>query len=421
MTRDPELLSLDPDQPLTISGRLVAVPGSPDSVANASLDLPLSVNDEGRKVLALFSGTATPREAAAAAGLDAEEQPIFFEMVEELHRAAALVPPDEDRFLRERGRALRSAGQKLFTPPSLGIFAAHPAGTAPGPADFRFVGVPFDLASTRTGSAAGPMALRTMSNMLPCHRAPETGRCLGLLDLADGETKLAGALLEDHGDAVLRHCYSLREVFDAIAEVARHVIDRPGVPVFVGGDHSITGPIVRELAAQTPLFVVHLDAHNDLADHFEGDPHHHGNVMEALRRHPGVEGLLQLGVRGVTAPWWTPPDGVRIIGADQLDSLEPDRVLEQVPEELPCYVTLDIDVLDPAYAPATGTPVPGGLSLARAVKLLAALGTARDVVGIDVVEFAPEHGNEVITHSSVARMLLALLDVVHRRRSIDNP
>lgn len=407
--------SFDEDQQLVLSDRLVRVrtAGADDCVANATLELPLEVNDAGWKLLDLFREPTTPRRAAEDAGLGAEELPRFFDLLQRFVAKALLVPIDEERYLTETGLELsNSARPAYFTLPSRGFLGAS---TEPGPADFQFVGVPFDFASTRTGAAEGAAAMRSFSETLPCHFDPRSGDFLGMLDLSNGRRLLAGASLRDRGNACLDSCYGFEEVFDSISRTARHVTTLEGLPVFLGGDHSITEPIVRGLVERGPLFLVHFDAHSDLGGYFTGAPHHHGNVMRRLLGIDGVQGMLQLGVRDFEAPWSAPPEKVRQIGAEQLADMSADEILAFVPDDVACYVTFDIDVLDPAYAPATGTPIPGGLDLKLTIAILAALGRSRQICGVDVVELAPNHGNPRLTGASVTRVMLNFLDAIHHR------
>jgi len=407
--------SFDEAAPLVLSKRLVRLtkPGVGDCVANATLELPIEINFEGWKILDLFREPTSPRRAARNAGFGSEELPVFYDFIRRFVSKALLVPIDEERYLSEVGLTLmKTDGKELLSPTSTGFLGASGGS---GPADFQFIGVPFDFTSTRTGSAEGAASLRLFSESLPCHVDPRGGDFLGLRDLSNGRNLLSGAWLKDRGDATLDNCFGFEEVFETISETVRHVMELEGLPVFFGGDHSITEPIVRELVARGPLYLVHLDAHSDLGDYFVGTPHHHGNVMQRLLRIEGVRGMLQLGVRDLEIPWSRPPSNVRQIGAEQLSELTPSDVLALVPDDVPCYVSFDIDVLDPAYAPGTGTPIPGGLDVKEITGILTAFGRSRTICGTDIVELAPQHGNPALTNASVVRVLLNFLDAVHQK------
>jgi agmatinase len=407
------MTTLDDDAVLVLSDRVVAASGDVGEVMNASLQLPISVNDEGWQVLALFRAASTVRDAAEAAGVDDDERPLFREILGRFVAAGLLVAPDEEEHLWREGYELWRRRRPPLTPPAVGMFGAH---TTPGDADLRFVGVPFDRAASRSGAARAPSSLRATATMLPLHVDPATGRCRGLRDMADGALLLAGATLRDHGDVAFEAWRGFEDSYGRIAAAARSAFAAGGVPVFLGGDHSITEPIVRAWEG-APLFVVHFDAHTDLYPLFETVAHDHGNVMERLRRLDRVEGILQIGLRDVMPPWWKTPPGVTQLGAHRLRAMSAAEVVAAIPEGARCYVTVDIDVLDASEAPATGAPVPGGLRLLELEALVEAVALARDVVGVDLVEVAPELAPGRVTEMAALRILLRLLNAVHRRAS----
>jgi len=209
------------------------------------------------------------------------------------------------------------------------------------------------------------------------------------------------------------------------AEIAR--LAAAGVaPVVVGGDHSITLPILRALARKHgPLAVVHLDAHLDVSGpETWGDAYHHGTPF----RHAIEQGLIergqlfQIGIRG---PRGSADDdavvraaGHTVISADDVDARGAGRVVGELRDRIgrrPVYVTVDIDAIDPAFAPGTGTPVPGGLTAREALALVRGLGGLA-VCGGDVVEFCPPLDHADITAHLSAQLVwevLALL-AVHR-------
>ena len=209
------------------------------------------------------------------------------------------------------------------------------------------------------------------------------------------------------------------------AEIAR--LAAAGVaPVVVGGDHSITLPILRALARKHgPLAVVHLDAHLDVSGpETWGDAYHHGTPF----RHAIEQGLIergqlfQIGIRG---PRGSADDdavvraaGHTVISADDVDARGASGVVGELRDRIgrrPVYVTVDIDAIDPAFAPGTGTPVPGGLTAREALALVRGLGGLA-VCGGDVVEFCPPLDHADITAHLSAQLVwevLALL-AVHR-------
>jgi agmatinase len=193
------------------------------------------------------------------------------------------------------------------------------------------------------------------------------------------------------------------------------VLRRGATPFVVGGDHSLTLPVLRAVAAgHGPVALVHLDAHLDTSGpEVWGDADHHGTPI----RHAIEEGLVapnrlwQLGIRG---PWGEPSDGDlvarhggRVFGPDEIARRTPDTVAREIRTVVgddPVYVTFDVDAVDPAFAPGTGTPVPGGLAAREALALVRALAGVR-LVGMDVVEVAPSLDHADVTAHLAAHLL----------------
>ncbi len=277
-------------------------------------------------------------------------------------------------------------------------------------ADAVLLGVPYDGGTTyQPGARLAPYHVRRVSALVqtyhPVHRADVFAR----VRARDG-----GNVVFPPFDAA-----SVRAAVQA--EVAR-VVAAGAVPFVLGGDHSVALPAMRAVAAaHGPLAVVHVDAHYDTSTpELWGDAWHHGTPL----RHAITEGLIapgalvQVGVRG---PWGGPDDGqlaaqfgATTITADAVDERGIAEVVAQMRSvlgERPVYVTFDVDGVDPAFAPGTGTPVPGGLSSREALRLLRGLWGAR-LVGMDVVEVAPPLDFSDLTSHLAAHLLyegLALL------------
>ncbi len=215
---------------------------------------------------------------------------------------------------------------------------------------------------------------------------------------------------------------AMREAVEA--DVAR-LAAAGAAPVLVGGDHSITLPVLRALAKQTgPLAIVHVDAHLDLSGpETWGDAFHHGTPI----RHAIEEGLVargqlyQLGVRG---PRGGADDdrlarahGHTVISADEIAHRTARRTCAELRERIgahPVYVTFDVDAVDPAFAPGTGTPVPGGLTSREALALVRGL-AGLDVRGGDVVEVCPPLDHADLTSHLAAHVLWELISVMALR------
>ncbi|MBT3068721.1 agmatinase [Rhodoferax sp. U11-2br] len=272
---------------------------------------------------------------------------------------------------------------------------------------FALVGVPFDGAVTnRPGARFGPQAIRSASLML----------CDGIHPFFN-VTPLG--FLGDGYDMALPNASPLVEVRQQIQAQAAALMAQHHC-VFLGGDHSVTLPLLRAAHAQFgPLALVHFDAHCDTwVDHF-GEPSGHGTwTYEAIQ-----EGLVspqhtvQIGLRSSgerAARDYVQDQGGLIFDARSLrgrDGAGLAPVVAQIRERIgnrPCYLTLDIDCLDPAFAPGTGTPEPGGMTSSQVLTLLEELSTL-NMVGMDCVEVAPAYDHAELTSTAAASFVWTYL------------
>ncbi|WP_439577953.1 agmatinase [Elioraea sp.] len=285
-----------------------------------------------------------------------------------------------------------------------------------GGLDIALIGVPMDLGVTnRAGARLGPRAVRNVER-------------IGPYDPVHDLVPLSRGRIADIGDVPMPTRYSLERCHEAIeAFVAR--VHAAGVrPLLVGGDHSITLPILRALGRDRPLGLVHIDAHADTSGMQEGTKFHHGGPF----REAVLAGVLdpkrtiQIGIRGGAGWLWefSYDSGMTVIGMHEVEQAGIPAVIERargVIGDGPAYLSFDIDALDPAFAPGTGTPETGGFSTREAMALLRGL-AGLDIVAGDVVEVAPQYDPSTITAQAGAQMLfqilcLTLLAPSHRPRA----
>ncbi len=234
-------------------------------------------------------------------------------------------------------------------------------------------GAPMDFTvSFRPGARLGPHRIREVSDVLE-----EYSFAL--------DDDLSRHPFADVGDAALP-LGNVAASLDVIEAVATRIVEDGKVPFMIGGEHLATWPALKAVAARhQDLAVVHFDAHADLREHYLGEPYSHATVMRRVAEH--IAGpVYQFGIRS-----GTPEEAAY---ARARTRLFPGRVLEPLREVLPelrgrpLYVTVDIDVVDPAFAPGTGTPEAGGISSAELLGAIHALRGMR-VVGFDLVEVCP--------------------------------
>jgi agmatinase len=290
-------------------------------------------------------------------------------------------------------------------------FLAAPAATDQ---PFAVAGIAWDGATTnRPGARFGPRAVREASHML----------CDGTHPHFDVSPTEPISQLGDAGDLALPNT-SLESMRAALMPLARQLIGKHHM-AWIGGDHSITLPLLRAYKAHLgrPLAVIHFDAHCDTWSNHFGEPSGHGTwVYEAMQEGLVIDDCFtQLGIRSAgrrEARDFVQARGGQIFTARDLRGLESPTqlapVLKSIREQLslhgnpPVYLSLDIDCLDPAFAPGTGTPEPGGMTSAQVLTLLEELGDL-PFVGMDCVEVSPPFDHAELTSNAAASFIWTYL------------
>lgn len=278
--------------------------------------------------------------------------------------------------------------------------------------DVALVGVPMDLGVTnRTGTRFGPRAVRAIERIGPYEHV--------LKALPTYELRVA-----DIGDVPFQSRFSLERCHADIEAYYRRIVAAGVRPLSVGGDHSISLPILKAVGAGRPVGMIHIDAHADTSGEYEGAKFHHGGPF----RQAVLDGVLdpertiQIGIRG-SADWlweFSTESGMTMIHAEEVDTLGIPAIVEKaraIVGEGPTYLSFDIDSIDPAFAPGTGTPEVGGLTPREVLALMRGC-AGLDIVGGDVVEVAPQYDATTNTAHVAAQMLLEILALMSRAPSL---
>ena len=283
-------------------------------------------------------------------------------------------------------------------------------------ADIAVLGAPFDGGTQfRAGARFGPRGVREASTLFSFGHA-------GAYDFEDDITYLdpAATRIVDVGDADIIHTDTAQSHAN-IRKGVEAILAAGAIPVVIGGDHSINIPCIDAFAGQPPIHIVQIDAHLDFVDERHGVRNGHGNPMRRAAEKDYVTGLTQLGIRNVSSTAKEGYDDARRMGSDILSvrhvrTMGPSAVLDRIPADQRYYVTIDIDAFDPSIAPGTGTPSHGGFLYYEVLELLDGLARRGNIVGVDLVEVAPDYDPSGSTTTLAAQLLLNLLGrMVHHR------
>ncbi|MEM6971943.1 MAG: agmatinase [Pseudomonadota bacterium] len=282
-------------------------------------------------------------------------------------------------------------------------------------ADVAVLGAPFDAGTQwRAGARFGPRAVREASTLFSFGHA-------GAYDHEDDAVYLPESVrIVDMGDADIVHTDTVTSHANIEAGV-RAALGAGAMPVVIGGDHSINIPAIAAFDGQGPIHVVQIDAHLDFVDVRHGVKYGHGNPMRRAAERDYVTGLTQIGIRNVSSTAREGYDDARAMGSDilsvrQARRLGADGVIARVPKGASVYVTIDIDAFCPSIAAGTGTPSHGGFLYYDVLEMLQALAKRHEIVGVDLVEVAPDYDQTGSTAILAAQVLLNLLGFIFHAR-----
>jgi guanidinobutyrase len=294
-------------------------------------------------------------------------------------------------------------------------FMRLPEAETPEGLDIGFIGIPMDIGTSwRSGTRMGPKQVREQSAMIRPY------------NIQTGAAPFDALQCADLGDVAI-NTFSLSDSLRIITETYDKHLKHNFIPMTLGGDHSLTLPILRSIAKKHgPVALVHVDAHADVNDEMFGERETHGTVFRRAYEENLItpSKVYQIGLRGTgytseditEAEGW----GFNTVLAKDLwhQSLTPlAKTIKDAIGDQPCYITYDIDSLDPAYAPGTGTPEIGGLTTPQAMELIRGL-NGLNIVGCDLVEVSPPYdpsGNTALTGANLMFELLSILPGVPYR------
>ena len=264
-----------------------------------------------------------------------------------------------------------------------------------GKPDTVILGIPYDaMSSNRRGAAGGPKAIRAASSSRSLNPCTEEGASLCEI------TRLV-----DRGDLELSE--NPEEMTEAVGKAVNEILSEGATPILLGGDHSVTAPAVSALSqTRGKIDVLYIDAHPDLYEEYDGTPYSHastgyqiatgvdfGRFVQVGVRMPAkghLEKAKELGIQAITAYHLVTPEELRF--------------------ENPLYLSVDMDCLDPAFAPGVGNPVPGGLSTRELLDVLKSI--SGQIAAADIVEFVPQYDVSEITGTAAARLVLEIAGLI---------
>ena len=283
-------------------------------------------------------------------------------------------------------------------------------------ADVAVLGVPNDMGTQyRSGARFGPRAIREASTLFSFGHG-------GAYDHEDDATYLTPdqVRIMDIGDADIVHT-DMTKSHANTEHAVRMILEKGAFPLVLGGDHSITTPVLKAFTGHVPFHIVHFDAHIDFVDERHGVKYGHGNPMRRASEMEHVIGFTQLGIRNVSSSNRKDYEYARQCGSDIISvrhvrRMGKEKVLERIPGGGNYYITIDIDGFDPSIAPGTGTPSHGGFIYYEVLEIIQGLSKRGNIVGMDLVEVAPAYDPSGITAILAAQLLMNAVGYIFYER-----
>ena len=282
-------------------------------------------------------------------------------------------------------------------------------------AEVAILGAPFDFGTQfRAGARFGPRGIREASTLFSFGHG-------GAYDFEDDATYLDENIrIVDLGDADIIHT-NTEQSHKNIEAGVKKILNAGALPVIIGGDHSINIPIINAYKDQKPFHLIQIDAHLDFVDERHGVKFGHGNPMKRASEKPYITGLTQIGIRNVSS---TAKEGYEdaqskgsdIISVRQQRKLGVLKTIKRIKGSKRVYVTIDIDAFCPSIAPGTGTPSHGGFLYYEVLEMLQEISKKHEVIGVDLVEVAPDYDQSGSTSILAAQLLMNFIGFIFFNR-----
>lgn len=279
-------------------------------------------------------------------------------------------------------------------------------------ADIAIIGAPFDSGTQfRAGARFGPRSVREASTLFSFGHA-------GAYDHEDDKVYLdSDVKIIDMGDADIVHTDTVKSHAN-IEFAVKCALKAGALPVIIGGDHSVNIPCINAFqGGEKPFHILQIDAHLDFVDERHGVRFGHGNPMRRAAEKNYVSGLTQLGIRNVSSTAKEGYEQARLMGSDiisvrQARQMGMVNVVSRIPKDERLYISIDIDAFCPSIAPGTGTPSHGGFLYYEVLEILKNIADRNQIVGVDLVEVAPDYDPSGSTATLAAQVLLNFLGFI---------
>ena len=276
-------------------------------------------------------------------------------------------------------------------------------------ADIAVLGAPFDAGSQfRSGARMGPRGIREASTLFSFGHG-------GAYDHEDDITYLPAdnTRIVDIGDADIIHTDTIQSHAN-IEFGVKKILEAKAIPVVLGGDHSVNIPCINAFINEDPIHIIQIDAHLDFVNERHGVRFGHGNPMYRASEKEYVSGMTQIGIRNVSSTARegyieAKERGSKIFSVRQFRKMGISQILNTIPKNIRYYLTIDIDAFDPSIASGTGTPSHGGFYYYEILELIDGLTKQGNIVGLDLVEVAPDYDITNSTSTLAAQLLMNIM------------